>query len=250
MIIKFKRPAAIFCGIILMVFGLLFLLYAVFGMNGDEEIRAKKTIAQHDTSVDPEKPMIALTYDDGPYTPVTGRILESLKAVGGRATFFVVGSRIDGREEITRKITEYGCEIGNHTYGHVVLTKTDNENALRELAKNDEVIFDTVGIKPSVVRPPCGCYNDFIRQNEKRPLVMWTIDTRNLKNRNKDRTVNTVLSSVKDGDIVLMHDLFVPTAEASEILIPELVNRGFQLVTVSELINYRGEINGTVLNNS
>lgn len=64
MIIKFKRPAAIFCGIILMVFGLLFLLYAVFGMNGDEEIRAKKTIAQHDTSVDPEKPMVALTYDD------------------------------------------------------------------------------------------------------------------------------------------------------------------------------------------
>ena len=55
--------------------------------------------------------------------------------------FFVVGSRIDGREEITKKITEYGCEIGNHTYGHVVLTKTDNENALRELAKNDEVIF-------------------------------------------------------------------------------------------------------------
>ena len=106
MIIKFKRPAAIFCGIILMVFGLLFLLYAVFGMNGDEEIRAKKTIAQHDTSVDPEKPMVALTYDDGPYTPVTGRILESLKAVGGRATFFVVGSRIDGREEITKKITE------------------------------------------------------------------------------------------------------------------------------------------------
>ena len=199
MIIKFKRPAAIFCGIILMVFGLLFLLYAVFGMNGDEEIRAKKTIAQHDTSVDPEKPMIALTYDDGPYTPVTGRILES---------------------------------------------------ALREIAKNDEVIFDTVGIKPSVVRPPCGCYNDFIRQNEKRPLVMWTIDTRDWSHQNKDRTVNTVLSSVKDGDIVLMHDLFVPTAEASEILIPELVNRGFQLVTVSELINYRGEINGTVLNNS
>ena len=156
---------------------------------------------------------------------------------------------IDGREEITKKITEYGCEIGNHTYGHVVLTKTDNENALRELAKNDEVIFDTVGIKPSVVRPPCGCYNDFIRQNEKRPLVMWTIDTRDWSHQNKDRTVNTVLSSVKDGDIVLMHDLFVPTAEASEILIPELVNRGFQLVTVSELINYRGEINGTVLNN-
>lgn len=250
MIIKFKRPAAIFCGIILMVFGLLFLLYAVFGMNGDEEIRAKKTIAQHDTSVDLEKPMVALTYDDGPYTPVTGRILESLKAVGGRATFFVVGSRIDGREEITKKITEYGCEIGNHTYGHVVLTKTDNENALRELAKNDEVIFDTVGIKPSVVRPPCGCYNDFIRQNEKRPLVMWTIDTRDWSHQNKDRTVNTVLSNVKDGDIVLMHDLFVPTAEASEILIPELVNRGFQLVTVSELINYRGEINGIVLNNS
>ena len=81
MIIKFKRPAAIFCGIILMVFGMLFLLYAVFGMNGDEEIRANKTIAQHDTSVDPEKPMVALTYDDGPYTPVTGSILESLKAV-------------------------------------------------------------------------------------------------------------------------------------------------------------------------
>ena len=79
---------------------------------------------------------------------------------------------------------------------------------------------------------------------------MWTIDTRDWSHQNKDRTVNTVLSNVKDGDIVLMHDLFVPTAEASEILIPELVNRGFQLVTVRELINYRGEINGIVLNNS
>lgn len=247
MVIRIKKFTAIILGVILIILGISFLLYGFFGMNGEEKIKAKNTSAVSERELDASKPMVALTYDDGPYTPVTGRILDSLNSVGGRATFFIVGSRIEGREEITKRIAESGSEIGNHTFDHTVLTSTSNENAILQIQKTDEIIMKIAGVETTLLRPPCGCYNDAIKQSVHKSMVMWTIDTKDWSHQNKDKTVDCVLSSVKDGDIILMHDLFVPTAEASEILIPELVNRGFQLVTVSELIKYKGEIKGIVL---
>lgn len=254
MVIKMKKLVTVALGGLLVLLGVLFFLYGIFGMNGDENIGAKKTdaevqeVEEQADGIDPSKPMVALTYDDGPYSPVTGRILESLKSVGGKATFFIVGSRVEGREEVTKKIVEYGSEIGNHTFSHIVLTNTSNENAVAELKKSDETIYNLTGVHTKLVRPPCGCYNAYIKQEIGCPMVLWTVDTKDWSHQNKDKTINYVLSNVKDGDIVLMHDLFVPTAEASEVIIPELAARGYQLVTVSELIKYREEPKGVVLN--
>lgn len=249
MVIRIKKVTAVTLGIILILLGISFLLYGFFGMDGSEEIKAKNTSAVSERELDPDKPMIALTYDDGPYTPVTGRILDSLNSAGGRATFFVVGSRIAGREEIVKKIALSGSEIGNHTYDHIILTNTSNENAVLQIKKTDEIILNTANVETKLLRPPCGCYNKAIKSSVNKSFVMWTVDTMDWSHQNKDKTVELVLSKAKDGDIVLMHDLFIPTAEASEILIPELAKRGFQLVTISELIKYKGEISGIILNN-
>lgn len=250
MVIHIKKFTAITLGAILVLLGISFLLYGFFGMDGSEKIISRSTNVLLERELDPDKPMVALTYDDGPYTPVTGRILDSLNSAGGKATFFIVGSRIAGREEIVRRIADSGNEIGNHTYDHIILTKTSNDNAISQIKRADEIILKTADVETRLLRPPCGCYNKTIKNEINKSFVMWTIDTMDWSHQNKDKTVERVLSKVKDGDIVLMHDLFVPTAEASEILIPELVKRGFQLVTVSELIKYKGEISGIILNNS
>lgn len=239
MVIHIKKYAAVTLGVILILLGISFLLYGIFGMNGEEMIKAKNTSVVTERELDPSKPMVALTYDDGPYTPVTGRILDSLNSVGGRATFFIVGSRVEGREEITKRIADSGSEIGNHTFDHVMLTGTSYENAISQIRKTDDIILKVANVETKLFRPPGGCYSDAVKKSVNKSFAMWTVDTKDWSHQNKDKTVETVLSKVKDGDIILMHDLFVPTAEASEILIPELVNRGYQLVTVSELIKYR-----------
>lgn len=238
MVIRIKKAAAVSAGLLLILLGVVFLCFGLFGMRGGAGGSAAAA------SADPSKPMVALTYDDGPYTPVTGRILDSLKAVGGRATFFIVGSRINGREELVRRIDESGSEIGNHTFDHIMLTGTTCENALAQLRRTDEAIESVTGMRPRLIRPPCGCYTKELRDGLSRPFVLWTVDTQDWKHQDRDETVRIVLSEVRDGDIVLLHDLFEPTAAASEIFIPELAKRGFQLVTVSELMECRKKIRG------
>ncbi len=99
------------------------------------------------------------------------------------------------------------------------------------------------------MRPPGGNYNGTVASTVGMPLILWSIDTLDWKTRNAAATQAAVLNHVKDGDIILMHDLYGPTAEASKVIIPELINRGYQLVTVSELADCRGGmLNGMVYN--
>lgn len=93
------------------------------------------------------------------------------------------------------------------------------------------------------MRPPGGFINGSVREalaSYGQPAIMWSIDTMDWKTQNAKSTINTVLSKVQDGDIILMHDLYGATASAAESLIPELIKRGYQLVTISELASYRG----------
>lgn len=240
MVIRLKKLLSVLLGILLILLGSVFLLHAVLTEAADESARRAQVSASV-RQIDPSTPMVALTFDDGPYTPVTGRILDALQLVNGRATFFVVGSRIDGREEILRRIAESGCELGNHTYDHVTLRGMRESEIRTQLEKADEKIFAVTGQKTTVLRPPGGMYDASIFTLWDRPLALWTIDTMDWKHQKKDNSVQRVLENVKDGDIVLMHDLFFPTADAAEELIAALSERGFQLVTVTELMTYRPE---------
>lgn len=196
--------------------------------------------AAEPAAIDPDKPMVALTYDDGPYSPVTNRILDALEAVGGRATFFVVGNRVAGCASVLRRAERMGCQIGNHTWDHTDLTTLNTAAITEQLKRCDDAVETVIGKRPTLLRPVGGCVNSRVCDAVDRPMVLWSIDTRDWCSNDGAKTVRCVLSQVKDGDVILLHDLFVSTADASEELIPRLVEQGFQLVTVEELARYRG----------
>ena len=189
--------------------------------------------------IDPNKPMIALTFDDGPsyYTP---RILDALEKHGQAATFFVVGYNAARYGETMKRAYDMGCEIGNHSYNHPDLTYKSYSGIVSEMTSTNALIYNATGANATICRTPGGSVNSTVRSAVGMPIIMWSIDTIDWKTRDTWSTVNIVLNNVRDGDIILMHDIHAPTISAAEILIPELVARGYQLVTVSELAQYKG----------
>lgn len=194
-------------------------------------------------NIDPNRPMVALTYDDGPSPTVTPRILKCLQDNGGRATFFMVGKQVIKSPDVLKQMVAQGCEVANHTYDHTLMTKVAPAELANQLVATNQVVSDACGISPVLMRP-CGGAKTVEGMNIagaiSMPAILWSIDTLDWKTRDASQTIQTVLEKVKDGDIILMHDLYDATGDASETIIPELVKRGFQLVTVSELASYRG----------
>lgn len=206
-------------------------------------VRKREGQPSYAGNIDPNKPMVALTYDDGPSSSVTPRILARLKENGGRATFFMVGKQAEKNMGIVKQMAEQGCEVANHTYDHTLMTKVEPAELAAQLARTNQVVSDASGISPILMRPCGGARSDAgmnVVGAISMPAVLWSIDTLDWKTRDAQNTVNEVLNNVRDGDIILMHDLYEATGDASDILIPELVKRGYQLVTVSELASYRG----------
>lgn len=192
--------------------------------------------------IDPSKPMVALTFDDGP-SKATPRILDSLEANGGRATFYMVGNRVPSYASSVKRMTEMGCETDSHTWDHTYITKLSESGLLSNLGQADTAIVNAGGVKPITMRPPGGYVNDAskaILAKKGIPAILWSIDTLDWKTKNAQKTISAVLDHVQDGDIVLMHDLYETTADAAVVIIPELTKRGYQLVTVEELASYRG----------
>jgi peptidoglycan/xylan/chitin deacetylase (PgdA/CDA1 family) len=187
----------------------------------------------------PDKPMIAITYDDGPsvYTP---EVLDILKENNSVATFFVLGSRVYDNNDTLNRMLEEGNQIGNHSYNHKNLTTISDEELYKQIKGTDDLVYIATGYTPSVMRPPYGSTNKELIQKISKPVIKWSVDTRDWENRNVEMINKNIFENVKDGDIILMHDLYESTLEASKIAIPELISRGFQIVTIDELFEYRG----------
>lgn len=185
-------------------------------------------------------PMIALTFDDGPYPKVTGHILDVLEKNGVCATFFVLGSRIEGHEDMLTRMEELGCEIGNHSFSHADLTRLSKADCQRELSDTDAEIRRVTGHEASVVRPPYGYYNKTVRSAAGRPLILWTVDTNDWRGKAPGEIADYVIQQAKEGSVILMHDQQTQTADAMEMIIPTLIDEGFRFVTVSELIRLTG----------
>ena len=185
-------------------------------------------------------PMIALTFDDGPYPKVTGHILDVLEKNGVCATFFVLGSRIEGHEDMLTRMDELGCEIGNHSFSHADLTRLNKADCQRELSDTDAEIRRVTGHEASVVRPPYGYYNKTVMSAAERPLILWTVDTNDWRGKAPGEIADYVIQQAKEGSVILMHDQQTQTADAMEMIIPTLIEEGFRFVTVSELIRLTG----------
>jgi peptidoglycan/xylan/chitin deacetylase (PgdA/CDA1 family) len=214
--------------------------------TADEEIKIptddiKQALAPSTRNIDPNKPMIALTFDDGPYPRATVSILNTLKKYNCVATFFVLGNRVPNYKNIIQRMADEGNEIGNHSYNHKQLTTLTPKELKDQINKTQKAVFDVVGSEPKALRPTYGSYDEKLRSAIGMPIILWSIDPQDWKIKDAKKISDHILARVKDGDIVLMHDIFEATAEAVETLVPELLNRGFQLVTVSELYELRGE---------
>ena len=182
------------------------------------------------------QPMIALTFDDGPYSPVTGRILDVMEVTGSRATFFVEGDRVAGCAPIVRRAAELGCQIGVHTWDHRrLMTALSGDEIRAQLSATSDAVTQVADVVPTLCRPVGGVVNDAVCAAIDYPMILWSVDTRDWESQNADAVCAQVLNVVRSGDIVLMHDLYPSTAEAVERIVPELIERGYALVTVEEL---------------
>ena len=192
--------------------------------------------------IDPKKPMVAITYDDGPNAVSTPRILDTLEKYNVVATFFDLGQLVNNYPEIVRREELLKCEVGNHTYSHANLNILSEEELRDEISKSEMAFEKALGHKPLLLRPAYGNANAKVREYVDYPLITWSIDSLDWKSRNKDAILQEI-RNVKnfDGKIILLHSIYESTAEATEVLIPELIENGYQLVTVSELAYYKGK---------
>lgn len=190
--------------------------------------------------IDPNKPMVALTFDDGPLTSVTTRILDVLEANDSRATFFVVGNRVNTYKSCVERAYGMGCEIGNHSYSHQTLTVVDASAMKSQIDQTNEAVKKITGEAPVLVRAPGGSTSSTVLSNIKMPFIGWSIDTLDWKSRNASSVVSAIKTNVKDGSIILMHDLYASTASATETIVPWLIKQGYQVVTVSEMMACNG----------
>ena len=187
-----------------------------------------------------DQKIIALTFDDGPDNVHTPKVLDVLQKHHVRATFFLLGARVEKYPEIVKQIDQEGHEIGNHTFWHPELTKTGVANMKWEIKKNEQAIINVIDKKPNLFRAPYGALNE--------PLVTalpelgyravgWSIDSEDWKGLSKDRIKQQVINGLHPGSIVLMHSAgnVDGTAKALDELIPYLKKDGYQFVTVPEM---------------
>lgn len=192
--------------------------------------------------IDPSRPMVALTYDDGPSANASPRILDCLEANGAVATFFEVGSNVDQYPEIVKRAAGLGCELGSHTYGHIDLPSADLEMLKEDEALCRAAFKAAANYKPRLMRPPGGAIGGEAKRYYDYPFIGWSLDTEDWRTRDAASTVAAVQSFGNlDGQVILLHSIYDATAEATEALVPWLLEQGYQLVTVSELLEYRYE---------
>lgn len=191
--------------------------------------------------IDPSKPMIAFTFDDGPSPANTQKILDALAKVGGRATFFELGYLMENYPDTVRAITQQGSEVANHSYDHDWLTEKSVEAAVEDIQSVNDIFFSLTGNEINLVRPPYGAYNTALTNAFSEKIVMWDVDTRDWESRDVDSIVSMTKKYAYDGAIVLFHDIYSTTATAAVELIEYYDSLGYQFVTVSELYEMKGK---------
>lgn len=185
---------------------------------------------------------IALTFDDGPHPRITKQILDILDSYGVTATFFVIGQNVVNYPEAMELISNSGCEIGNHTYSHKRFGNMSVEQMKSEFERCRKTLSDDFGVEPTLMRPPEGfCSKELCLVSDQMnyDVILWSIDTLDWARTPASVIADNVLKNARGGDIILMHDYTsggCHTCEALGIIIPALIERGFEFVTVSELI--------------
>ncbi|WP_042470496.1 polysaccharide deacetylase family protein [Bacillus ndiopicus] len=208
-----------------------------------EQMVSTDTItSDQDTANDPVEQdnikRVALTFDDGPDPKVTRRVLELLEQYNAKATFFMLGSRVQYYPEITQEVYNAGHEVGNHSWSHPVLTKLTSKQVLSEYNSTEQAINQAIGQSATVFRPPYGATNQRINGLIPIPVVNWTIDTLDWKHRDAKQLLPIIKQHMHNNAIILMHDIHASTADGLEPVLQYLTEEGYTFVTVSEVLKY------------
>lgn len=191
----------------------------------------------------PVRGYVALTFDDGPSGALTEQLLDGLKQRGARATFFLCGYRMEQFPELMERYLAEGHEVGVHSTVHTDLTKLDSEQLHQDMGGTTEKIRQAVGIRPVLMRPPGGAYDDAVlREAEEEGLsvVLWSVDPRDWATHDASAVLKTMARKTGSGDIILMHDLSSSSVTAALRLVDQLQQEGYSFVTVSELARLTG----------
>ncbi len=183
-----------------------------------------------------EKKKVAITFDDGPNECYTGELLDGLAMREVKATFFLIGKKVEENPELVKRMYEEGHQIGNHSYDHVNLSELSEEAACEQVNKTNAVIQKVTGAVPTYLRPPFGSYKKHLDEDMNMIEVLWDVDPRDWSVRNTGEIVKRVLTKVEDEDIILLHDEYATSVAAAMEIIDTLKKQGYEFVTVDELI--------------
>lgn len=186
-----------------------------------------------------KKPMIALTFDDGP-GKYTEQLLDCLEENNAKATFFMLGQNAEQHPDTVKRMEELGMELANHTYDHQLLPYLSDDQISQEIEKTSEIIEKAANGEVTAMRPPGGAYNQNVQSCAGLPIILWSIDTKDWATKSEDQTYQCVMDNAQDGSVVLMHDIHQWSVNAAMRMIPELVEKGFKLVTVEEMAEEKG----------
>ena len=187
--------------------------------------------------------LIALSFDDGPNDVTTPKVLDILEEFQVPASFFVIGQNINDEtaKQMTRAIS-LGCEIQNHSFTHGFMTKMSKEQVEEEIRKTDEIIEKYTGTRPWMFRPPFIDVNPAMHEAIGHTFICGVGCFDWEPQRSAQERYDILIASLKDGDIVLLHDMTGNdnTVEALRMLIPEMKKQGYTFVTVSDLFEKKG----------
>lgn len=183
-----------------------------------------------------EKPSIAITFDDGPSSRYTGRLLDGLKERNVKASFFLIGENAEENPELVERIYKEGHLIGNHTYSHVQMTHLSEKEAANEIERTDQVISAITGEHVAYMRPPFGAWQRELEIKMEVLPVLWSVDPLDWTTENVDEIVSKVVTEVEEGDIILLHDCYASSVEAALRIVDILQKEGYEFVTVDRLL--------------
>lgn len=204
-------------------------VFSLYKDNGYKETVSNNTIKYYEN-------VVAITFDDGPRRSTTTKLLDGLKEMDVKATFFLVGKYIEGNEDIVKRMYEEGHLIGNHTYDHIDLSTVSNAKAVEEIECTNNMICSITGFTPQYIRPPFGRYSEKLQSKINMTPVMWSIDPNDWNTTNVNAVVKCVVKNVKSGDIILLHDFYDSSVTAALEIVSELKAKGFIFVTVDQII--------------
>lgn len=228
---EWKRKG--FYAILILFCGCCFIGISKKTKETEGEIQQKESVEESGVK---EKPSIAITFDDGPSSRYTGRLLDGLKERNVKASFFLIGENAEKNPVLVERIYKEGHLIGNHTYSHVQMTHLSEEAAVREVEKTDQVISAITGEHVAYMRPPFGAWQRELEVRMEVLPVLWSVDPLDWTTENVDEIVSKVVTEVEEGDIILLHDCYASSVEAALRIVDILQKEGYEFVTVDRLL--------------